>query len=161
MSCHRVEHQNGSGPPSVFLRTSASTGIVHRLSGPITTTRRSPTANVNHHISLAVAMVSLVRVSIRVRTPRLKPMYFHFSPPKGSFFRFPSQYLYAIGLPPVFSLGCFYHPFALHYQAALLVPRAPSGAITRCGPAFNRVSHVAPQRPKAFHWGSSLFTRCY
>lgn len=44
MSCHRVEHQNGSDPPPVFLRASVSTGIVHRLSGPTAATLRSPTA---------------------------------------------------------------------------------------------------------------------
>lgn len=44
MSCHRVEHQNGSDPPPVFLRASVSTGIVHRLSGPTAPTCRSPTA---------------------------------------------------------------------------------------------------------------------
>jgi len=31
--CHRVEHQNDSDPPSEFLLTSITTGIVHYLSG--------------------------------------------------------------------------------------------------------------------------------
>ncbi|KAI5163270.1 hypothetical protein NEAUS03_2266 [Nematocida ausubeli] len=48
--------------------------------------------------------------------------------------------------PRVFSLGCVYHPFALHYQAALLVPRARAGAVTRAGAAFQRLASHAPQR---------------
>lgn len=44
MSCQRVEHQHGSGPPPGFPRASASTGIVHCLSGPTAATRRSPPA---------------------------------------------------------------------------------------------------------------------
>lgn len=120
-SYHRVEHQNGSGPPPVFPPASASAGIVHRLSGLTATTYRSPPAQVFYHLRLAVAENSLVRVSIRVRVLG----FFHIfaiSPPKWRLFIFPSRYLCAIGLTTVFSLGCFYHPFALHYQAVLLFP---------------------------------------
>lgn len=118
MSCHRVEHQNGSGRPPAFPRGSASTGIVHRLSGPTTPTRRSPTAP-DQLIRLAAAVVSLVRVSIRVRVLGLSPVLSLFTSTQ-SLFTLPSRYFFAIGLPPVFSLGRLYRPFALHYQAALL-----------------------------------------
>ena len=77
MSCHRVEHQNGSGRPPAFPRGSASTGIVHCLSGPTTPTRRSPAAH-NLIVRLAGAVVSLVRVSIRVRVLGLRPCTFTF-----------------------------------------------------------------------------------
>lgn len=46
-----------------------------------------------------------------------------FTPARG-FFNFPSRYFYSIGLLLIFSLRCFHHLFALHYQAALLVPCA-------------------------------------
>lgn len=45
-SYHRIEHQNGSGPPPVFPPASASAGIVHCLSGSTSITHRSPTAAV-------------------------------------------------------------------------------------------------------------------
>jgi len=78
MSYNRVEHQNGSDPPPAFLRASVSTGIVHCLSGPTATTHRSPSTPAILCIRLAAAVVSLVRVSIRVRVLGLLPCIFTF-----------------------------------------------------------------------------------
>ena len=54
------------------------------------------------------------------------PPHFRFSPPAGVFSEFPRG---TVRYRPrrVLSLGCAYHPFALHYQAALLAPRARPG----------------------------------
>lgn len=158
-SHHRVEHQNGSGPPPVFPPASASAGIVHRLSGPTATTHGSPPAS-------ALARPPRRRGGLlgpcfnTGPSPR-RPPHFRCFTAQWRLFRVPSRYLCAIGLAAVFSLGCVYHPFALHYQAALLRPRARSGAVTRAGPAFQQVSCIAPQRPRAYHRGSSLFGRPY
>ena len=79
MSCHRVEHQNGSDPPPVFLLASISTGIVHCLSGPTTTTTRSPTAP--EIIPSPRRCGSLLGPCFNTGpSPRLTLLYFHFSP---------------------------------------------------------------------------------
>lgn len=137
MSHHRVEHQNGSGRPPVFLPASASTGIVHRLSGPTTATHRSPTAP-------GIAPSPRRRGGLlgpcfnTGPSPRAPPTFtFH---PLVRPFHSSLAVLVRYRTPHVFSLGCVYHPFALHYQAALLDPRACSGALTRCGRAFHRVA---------------------
>jgi len=88
MSCHRVEHQNGSGRPPAFPRGSASTGIVHCLSGPTTPTRRSLTTT-NSHCSSRRRGGLLGPCSNTGPSPRATPLYFHFSPPHGAFSHFP------------------------------------------------------------------------
>jgi len=86
----------------------------------------------------------LVRVSIRGRgLGVLCTFTFHRRVPC---FRSSLALLVRYRTPRVFSLGCVYHPFALHYQAALLVPRARAGAVTRAGAAFQRLASHAPQR---------------
>jgi len=87
-SHHRVEHQNGSGPPPVFPPASASAGIVHRLSGSTAMTYRSPPASVISHVHLAITEGSLVRVPIRVRVLGYLHI-FAVSPPTGVFSDFP------------------------------------------------------------------------
>lgn len=159
MSCHRVEHQNGSDPPPVFLLVSISTGIVHCLSGPTAPTRRSPTApglppSPRRRGSLLGPCFNTGP------SPRLLSCIFSFHPLMRPFHS-SLAVLIRYRTPPVFSLRCSCHPFALHYQATLLAPRASSGALTRCGRAFHRVSCSAPQRPRAFHRGSFLFGRPY
>lgn len=62
----------------------------------------------------------MVRVSIRVLYIGLFLCTFCLSS-YASFFIFPSRYFFAIGLLIIFSFGCLYHPFILHYQAILLL----------------------------------------
>ena len=140
MSCHRVEHQNGSGPPPVFLPASASTGIVHCLSGPTAATRRSPAAP-GLPPSPRRGGGLLGPCFNTGPSPRLLSCIFTFHPHTRPF-HISLAVLLRYRTPRVFSLGCCYHPFALHYQAALLVPRACSGALTRCGRAFHRVHNT-------------------
>jgi len=137
MSCHRVEHQNGSGPPPVFLPASASTGIVHCLSGPTTATPRSPSAP-GLAPSPRVRGGLLGPCSNTGPSPRLVSCTFSFHPPMRSF-HISLAVLLRYRSPPVFCLRCSCHRFVLHYQTALLVPRACSGAVTRSGRAFHRV----------------------
>lgn len=142
MSYHRVEHQNGSDPPPVFLRASVSTGIVHRLSGPTTPTNRSPTAPAIH-IRLAAAVVSLVRVSIRVRVLGLRPCIFTFHLPDGVFSQFPRGTCSLSASPPYLALDAstthsrcttkqhyssLAHPLRGSHP---LRPRIPSGLVLR------------------------------
>jgi hypothetical protein len=88
MSCHRVEHQNGSGRPPAFPRGSASTGIVHCLSGPTTPTPRSPAAP-SKNCSPRRRGGLLGPCFNTGPSPRATPLYFHFSPPNGAFSHFP------------------------------------------------------------------------
>jgi hypothetical protein len=121
MSYHRVEHQNGSGRPPAFPRGSASTGIVHCLSGPTTPTRRSPTT---HNYSLFASPARWSPWSVfqyGSESSGYAPVLSLFTSIR-SLFTLPSRYFFAIGLPLVFSLRRSYRRFALHYQAALLLP---------------------------------------
>lgn len=68
--------------------------------------------------------------------------------PNRAFFNFPSRYFFAIGLQPVFSLRCFHHRFALHYQAALLRPFASVRGSHPPWPCFPSGSHVCATTPE-------------
>lgn len=118
-SYHRVEHQNGSGPPPVFPPASASAGIVHRLSGPTTTTHGSPPASAL--VRPPRRCGGLLGPCFNTGPSSRLPPHFRCFTAQWRLFRVPSRYLCAIGLAVIFSLGCFYHPFALHYQAVLLL----------------------------------------
>lgn len=160
ISCHRVEHQNSSDPPPVFLLASITTDIVHCLSGPTATTSGSPPAPALVHSPRCCG--SLLGPCYNTGpSPRLTLLYFHCFTLKKRLFHISLAVLLRYRSPAVFSLRCCYHLFALHYQTALLFPRRVSGAITRSGPAFHRIVHLQPQYPRAFHWGSFLFSRPY
>lgn len=69
-SCHRIERQNGSGPPPEFPLASSSPGIVHCLSGRMRTAAATLRVSLRSasripSVRLAVHMHSLVRVSRR------------------------------------------------------------------------------------------------
>jgi len=137
-SYHRVEHQNGSGPPPEFPQASASAGIVHCLSGPTNTTHRSPTATAFTPSPRCIR--GLLGPCFNTGPRSRLPPHFHCFTTHWRLFIFPSRYLCTIGLVLIFSLGCSYHPFALHYQTALLIPRVRCRAITRSGSAFHQIS---------------------
>lgn len=157
ISCQRVEHQHGSGPPAAFPRPSTSTSIVHRLSGPTHTTPVSTSASIH----LAVCVVSLVRVSIRGGHVRLLLLYFHSSRAKCPLFTFRSRYFFSIGLSPYLAFGAHattsHCTTKQHYSSRL----GSSGAITRLGTAFHQFLPFPMQRLPAYHPSSSLFGRPY
>lgn len=160
ISCHRVAHQNGSGLLPAFPPASASTGIVHCLSGPSPATLPFPSAPGLPPFASPQMRSPWSVFQYGSESSAYSSVFSLFTPDWG-FFNFPSRYFFAIGLQLVFSLRCFHHRFALHYQAALLLPFATSGALTRSGSAFHRISQLATQRPQAFHRGSFLFSRPY
>lgn len=96
MSRHRVEHQNGSGPPPVFPPDSPSTGIVHRLSGPTSSTHRSPTAPALKHSPRAAG--GLLGPCFNTGPSPRRPPHFHSFTANRRLFILPSRYFFAIGL---------------------------------------------------------------
>ena len=74
---------------------------------------------------------------------------------------FPSRYLFAIGLAAYLALDVPATRSRCTTRQRYSVPAPRSGAVTRCGAAFQRLARSAPQRPRAFHWGSSSFGRPY
>lgn len=121
ISCHRVVHQNGSGLLPAFPPASASTGIVHCLSGPSSLTFAFPPAPAFSSFTSPVLRSPWSVFQYGSESSAYSPVFSLFSPYWG-LFNFPSRYFFSIGLLLVFSLRCFHHRFALHYQAALLYP---------------------------------------
>lgn len=151
ISCHRVVHQNGSGLLPAFPPASASTGIVHCLSGPSPATIKSPPAPVFITFTSQPVRSPWSVFQYESESSAYSPVFSLFTPARG-FFNFPSRYFFAIGLTSVFSLRCFHHRFALHYQAALLYPIA---YFRGYHPLWLRFPSdffiIALQRHKAYH----------
>jgi len=125
MSCHRVEHQNGSDPPPVFLLVSISTGIVHCLSGPTTTTKRSPTAP---EIAPSPRRCgSLLGPCFNTGpSPRLLSCIFTFHPLDAAFSQFPRGTYSLSDSPPCLALDASTTPSRCttrqHYSLPALAP---------------------------------------
>lgn len=112
-------------------------------------------------IRLAAAVVSLVRVSIRVRVLGLRPCIFTFHLLDGAFSQFPRGTCSLSASPPYLALDAATTRSRCTTKQRYSSPAPRSGALTRFGPAFHQVMCSAPQRPRAFHWGFFLFARRY
>lgn len=161
--CHRVEHQNDSDPPSGFLLTSIITDIVHYLSG-LTSTTPWITSATNFTFFTSLHWKSPWSVfQYGSYLNRLFLLYFHYFTLSWDFFILPSRYLFSIGLPEIFSLGCFYHPFMLHYQTTLLYSIRTLLGYHQLWPIFPDPSAstliTTPQRD--YHQSFFLFVRHY
>lgn len=157
MSCQRVEHQHGSGPLPGFPRASASTGIVHRLSGPTAATarfraapalafasppRRAPWSVFQYGAEASASSVlSLFTGACRVFAVR-------------------SRYLFAIGLRVYLALDASTtRSRCTTKQRYSSLARAPglSPALAPLSSGSRRMRHNA----EAYQWGCSLFARRY
>ena len=103
----------------------------------------------------------MVRVSIRVRVLGLRPCIFTFHLLDGAFSQFPRGTCSLSASPPYLALDdattLSHCTTKQHYSFPAHAPGlSPASAPHSIGSyAF------APQRPKAFHWGSFLFARRY
>lgn len=136
-SRQRVEHQYSSGPPPAFPPASACAGVVRCLSGPMRATHRSPTTPM---LPMFVSLHTQAPWSVFQYGPESSavPRTFTFHHPSVSFHT-SLALLILYRSRRVFSLRCLYHRFVLHYQAALLFPRAYRYVYLRgCHPLWPR-----------------------
>lgn len=103
----------------------------------------------------------MVRVSIRVRVLGLRPCIFTFHLLDGAFSQFPRGTCSLSASPPYLALDASttrsHCTTKQHYSFPALAP----GLSPALAPHSIGSYAFAPQRPKAFHWGSFLFARRY